>query len=58
MRSCKFAMDEKAQGAIEMLLLIGGVVLVALVVGIYLKSIPGQLAPEIEAAGENIASGM
>jgi uncharacterized protein (UPF0333 family) len=39
MKLCK---EEKAQGALEYLIIIAGAIFVAAAVGLYLKSIPGQ----------------
>lgn len=49
-----FFQDQKAQGAIEYLLLIGGVVLIATIVGFYLKSLPKQVEPGLQAGTEGV----
>ena len=38
----KFRDEEKAQGALEYLIILAGAVLVAVAVGWYLKNVPGQ----------------
>ena len=46
--------DEKAQTSLEYLLVLGGAVATATVVGLYLKSIPKTTGTQIEeAAGQN-----
>jgi uncharacterized protein (UPF0333 family) len=44
----RFLKEKKAQGSLEMLLLIGGIVVIATAIGLYLKSIPPQVQPSIE----------
>ncbi len=39
----KILNEEKAQGSLEYLLLLGGAVAVAAIVGLYLKSLPKQV---------------
>ncbi|MBN1941272.1 MAG: class III signal peptide-containing protein, partial [Candidatus Diapherotrites archaeon] len=40
--------EKKAQTSLEYLLLIAGVIVVATIVGLYLKSIPPSVQPAIE----------
>jgi uncharacterized protein (UPF0333 family) len=44
----KILKSQKAQGAIEYLLLIGGAILIATLIGFYLKTIPQQTSGSIE----------
>ena len=39
--------EEKAQGSIELLLLLGGVIFIATLIGVFIKSIPGQLSSDV-----------
>jgi uncharacterized protein (UPF0333 family) len=49
-------MDEKGQTSMEMLILLGGVVIVALITGLYLKGLlRDQIAPEVQAGVEEAA---
>ena len=41
--------EENAQGAIELLLLLAGIIFIAAVVGLYLKQTATQLAEDINA---------
>ena len=44
--------EEKAQTSLEYLLVLGGAVATATVVGLYLKSVPKRAGPQIEKAAE------
>ncbi len=48
----KILKSQKAQGAIEYLLLIGGAILIATLIGFYLKTIPQQTSGSIETKAE------
>ncbi len=41
-------MDSKGQSSLEVLILIGGAILVATVIGVYLKSLPKNIGNRIE----------
>jgi len=47
-------MDEKAQASTEVLILIAGAVIVAIAVGMYLKSAANQIGGEAETAAEDM----
>ncbi len=47
-------MDEKAQASTEVLILIAGAVVVAIVVGMYLKGAANQIGEEASTAADNI----
>jgi len=49
--------EEKAQSSIEYLLLVGGVIVIATTIGLYLKSIPPKLQPGIEEEARRAATG-
>lgn len=49
--------EEKAQGALEYLILLAGAVFVAAVVGLYLKSIPGEIEPRLNNARTHVING-
>jgi uncharacterized protein (UPF0333 family) len=52
----KMLEEKKAQGSVEYLLLIGGVIVIALAVGLYMKSIPPQIQKPIEGETRTAAS--
>jgi len=49
--------EEKAQGALEYLLMIAGAIVVAIVVGLYLKGIPGQAENAFNQGREHVIHG-
>ena len=49
--------EEKAQGALEYLILLAGAIFVAAAVGLYLKSIPSEIEPKFNEARTNAIEG-
>jgi uncharacterized protein (UPF0333 family) len=49
--------EEKAQGALEYLILLAGAIFVAAAVGLYLKSIPGEIEPKFDEARTDVMEG-
>lgn len=51
------AKDEKAQGALEYLIILAGAIFMAVAVGLYLKSIPAQTENKFNEATQNVIEG-
>tara|TARA_Y100000310_G_C20637292_1_gene791880 strand:+ start:1691 stop:1855 length:165 start_codon:yes stop_codon:yes gene_type:complete len=49
--------EEKAQGSLEYLLIIAGAIFVAAVVGLFLKSIPGQTENRLNQETQQVLHG-
>ncbi len=49
--------EENAQGSLEYLILLAGAIFVAAAVGLYLKSIPGEIEPTFNEARTNVING-
>ncbi len=53
----KLEEEERAQGALEYLLIIAGAIFVAVAVGVYLKSVPGQTEHKLNQEFEHVLHG-